>query len=56
LKRVSKPGRKVYVRHQKLPYVLNDLGVAIISTSEGLMTNKDAREKQIGGEVICEIS
>lgn len=56
LKRVSKPGRRVYVHYQKLPYVLNNLGIAIISTSNGLMTNKEARKKKIGGEVICEVN
>ncbi|PIS42260.1 MAG: 30S ribosomal protein S8 [Candidatus Kerfeldbacteria bacterium CG08_land_8_20_14_0_20_40_16] len=56
LTRVSKPGRKVYVHHQKLPYVLNSLGIAIISTPNGLMTNKEARKNKLGGEVICEVS
>lgn len=55
LKRISKPGRKVYAHHQKLPYVLDGLGIAIISTSAGLMTNKEAKKRKIGGEVICEI-
>ena len=55
LKRVSKPGRRVYVAKDELPRVLNNLGIAIISTSQGIMTNKEAGKKQIGGEVICEI-
>lgn len=55
IKRVSKPGRRVYANYQELPYVLNGLGIAIISTSQGLMTNKQARRAKIGGEVICEI-
>jgi small subunit ribosomal protein S8 len=55
LRRVSKPGLRVYVSKDKLPRVLNNLGIAIISTSQGLMTNKEARKKKIGGEVICEI-
>lgn len=55
VKRISKPGRRVYVHHQKLPYVLENLGIAIISTSQGLMTNKEARKKKMGGEIICEI-
>ncbi len=55
LKRISKPGRRVYANKNELPRVLNNLGVAIISTPEGIMTNKDARKKGIGGEVICEI-
>jgi small subunit ribosomal protein S8 len=55
LKRVSKPGRRVYVTKDKLPVVLNSLGIAIISTSQGVMTNKEAKKKNLGGEVICEI-
>ena len=55
LKRISKPGLKIYVNKDKLPKVLNNLGIAIISTSQGLMTNKEARKKKVGGEVICEI-
>ena len=55
LKRISKPGRRVYVGKDELPKVLNNLGIAIISTSQGLMTNKEARKKGLGGEVICEI-
>ena len=55
LKRISKPGLRVYVGKDELPVVLNSLGIAIISTSQGLMTNKDARKKSLGGEVICEI-
>lgn len=55
LKRISKPGRRIYATCDKLPFVLNGYGLAIISTSQGLMTNKQAREKNLGGEVICEI-
>lgn len=55
LKRVSSPGRRAYIGYQDLPYVLDDLGIAIISTSAGLMTNKQARQKKVGGEVICEV-
>ena len=55
IERVSKPGRRVYCGHKELPVVLNDLGIVIISTSQGLMTNKEARQKNVGGEVICEI-
>lgn len=53
IERVSKPGLRKYVHTEKLPRVLNGLGVAIISTSKGLMTDKEAREQKIGGEVIC---
>ncbi|MBU0732385.1 30S ribosomal protein S8 [Patescibacteria group bacterium] len=55
LKRISKPGRRVYVGSKELPYVLNNIGIAVISTSHGLLTNKVAREKKLGGEVLCEI-
>jgi small subunit ribosomal protein S8 len=53
LVRVSKPGRRVYVSHDDLPRVFDGLGVAIISTSKGLMTDKDARTQKLGGEVLC---
>lgn len=55
IKRVSKPGLRVYADKTNLPKVLNNLGIAIISTSSGLMTNKEARKKGLGGEVICEV-
>lgn len=55
LKRISKPGRRIYVSKDDLPIVLNNLGIAIISTSQGLMTNRDAKKQSMGGEVICEI-
>jgi small subunit ribosomal protein S8 len=53
--RVSRPGRRVYAGKDELPRVLNNFGIAIISTSQGLMTNKEAGKKKIGGEVVCEI-
>ena len=55
LKRVSKPGLRVYAKKDNLPSVLNNIGIAIISTSQGLMTNKEAKKKNLGGEIICEI-
>ncbi|MEK9165445.1 MAG: 30S ribosomal protein S8 [Patescibacteria group bacterium] len=55
LKRISKPGRRIYATRDKLPFVLNGYGLAIISTVHGLMTNKQARENNLGGEVICEV-
>ncbi|MEK7203142.1 MAG: 30S ribosomal protein S8 [Patescibacteria group bacterium] len=55
LKKISKPGLKIYANKTELPRVLNNLGIAIISTSSGLVTNKEARKLGIGGEVICEI-
>jgi len=56
IKRVSKPGNRVYAKSTELPRVLSDIGIAIISTPNGLMTNKEARARRLGGEVICEIS
>jgi len=56
LKRVSRPGLRKFVGVDEMPRVLNGLGVAIISTSAGLMTDKEARKQNIGGEVICYIS
>lgn len=55
LKRISKPGLRVYVKHDELPKVLNGLGIAIISTSLGIMTDKEARQKNLGGEVLAYI-
>lgn len=55
IKRISKCGLRVYAGKLELPRVLNNLGIAIISTPSGLMTNKEARKKGLGGEVICEI-
>jgi small subunit ribosomal protein S8 len=53
LKRVSKPGRRIYARKDRLPRVLGGMGVAILSTSSGVMTGRSAEEKGVGGEVIC---
>ncbi len=53
VRQISKPGLRVYVPYEKLPKVLNGLGIAIISTSQGLMTDKLARAKKIGGEVLA---
>ena len=55
LERVSKPGLRVYSSSKKLPKVLNNLGIAIISTSKGVMTNLKAKELGIGGEILCYI-
>ncbi|MFA6171056.1 MAG: 30S ribosomal protein S8 [Patescibacteria group bacterium] len=55
IKRISKPGLRVYVKKSELPRVLNNLGIAIISTPKGLMTNREAKKKGLGGEVICEV-
>jgi len=53
LKRVSKPGLRVYTRSDSLPRVLGGLGVAVLSTSQGLMTDREARQRKVGGEVLC---
>lgn len=53
IKRISKPGLRKYCNYKKLPRVLNGLGIAIISTSQGIMTDKDAKAKKIGGEILC---
>jgi len=53
LKRISKPGLRVYVQNTEVPRVLNGLGIAIISTSRGILTDKETRREQIGGEVIA---
>ncbi len=55
LKRISKPGLRVYAKADEMPRVLNGLGIAIVSTSDGLMTDKEARAKKIGGEVLAYI-
>ncbi len=53
LERVSRPGLRRYVGYKDMPRVINGLGIAILSTSKGVMTNKEARDLKIGGEVIC---
>jgi len=55
LKRVSKPGRRIYVKHDQIPKVMSGLGIAIISTSKGIFTDKEARAMKIGGELLCEV-
>lgn len=55
LRRHSRPGRRVYVGYRDIPVVHNGLGVAIMSTSNGLMTDKNARATQVGGEILCEV-
>ena len=55
LKRISKPGLRVYVKAEEVPSVLNGLGIAIISTSKGVMTDKEARQNSLGGEVLAYI-
>ncbi|OIO45729.1 MAG: 30S ribosomal protein S8 [Candidatus Nealsonbacteria bacterium CG_4_10_14_0_8_um_filter_35_10] len=55
MKRISKPGQKIYLPYKKIRKVKGGYGLSIISTSKGLMTNKEARKKRLGGEVICEV-
>ena len=55
LKRISKPGLRIYKNSNDLPRVLNGLGVAVISTPKGLLTDKDARTQSVGGEIVCYI-
>ncbi|MCK1997721.1 small subunit ribosomal protein S8 [Paenisporosarcina quisquiliarum] len=53
LKRISKPGLRVYAKTNEVPKVLNGLGIALVSTSNGLLTDKEARAKQVGGEIVA---
>ena len=55
IKRVSKPGRRVYVDRAGVPRVRNGLGVAVISTSKGILSDQDARDQRVGGELVCEV-
>ena len=55
LKRVSRPGRRVYVGHEEIPRVRNGLGFAVISTSKGVVPDREAREASVGGELLCEV-
>jgi small subunit ribosomal protein S8 len=55
LRRTSRPGRRVYVGHTEIPKVRNGLGMSILSTSHGLMTDRSAREAKVGGELLCEV-
>ena len=55
ISRVSKPGRRIYTKAESIPRVQNGLGIAIVSTSKGIMTDNDARTKKIGGEIICRV-
>jgi len=55
IKRISKPGRRIYARADSIPRIQNGLGLAIVSTSKGIMTDSDARNKNIGGEIICRV-
>ncbi len=55
VRRVSRPGRRVYVRHDRIPRVYSGLGISILSTSHGLMSDREARRQKLGGELLCEV-
>lgn len=55
LRKISRPGLRIYTAHRKLPNVLRGLGIAVISTPKGVLTNKEARELKVGGEILCYI-
>ena len=55
IRRISKPGRRIYSRHNEIPKVLSGLGISILSTSAGVLTDYEARTKTVGGEIICEV-
>lgn len=55
IKRISKPGRRVYVRANKIPQTLGGYGTTIISTNQGIMTDEEARKKNLGGEILCKV-
>ncbi len=55
IRRVSKPGQRTYARHDKLPRVRSGLGIAILTTSKGVMTERDAKKAGLGGELLCEV-
>jgi len=56
LQRVSKPGRRMYVKSKDIKPILNGMGISILSTSRGLMTDKQARKENVGGEILCTVS
>jgi small subunit ribosomal protein S8 len=55
IRRVSRPGRRVYVSHDSIPRVLSGLGISILSTSRGVMSDREARRQKVGGELLCEV-
>jgi small subunit ribosomal protein S8 len=55
IKRISKPGRRVYVNKTRIPRVMGGLGISVVSTSRGLMTDREAREAGLGGELVCQV-
>ncbi len=55
IRRISRPGRRVYVSHDRIPRVLSGLGISILSTSRGVMSDREARRQKVGGELLCEV-
>ncbi|MCB1284314.1 MAG: 30S ribosomal protein S8 [Microthrixaceae bacterium] len=55
IQRVSKPGLRVYTKHDEVPRVLGGLGIAVLSTSAGLLTDREARKRKVGGEILCKV-
>jgi small subunit ribosomal protein S8 len=55
LERVSKPGRRVYVKKRDIPFVLNGMGISVLSTSKGILTDREARKENLGGELLCNV-
>ncbi len=55
IERVSRPGKRIYVKSEKIPKVLNGFGIAIISTSKGIVTDREARDLNVGGEILCKV-
>jgi small subunit ribosomal protein S8 len=55
LVRVSKPGRRVYVKKRDIPFVLNGMGISVLSTSKGILTDREARKENLGGELLCNV-
>lgn len=55
LKRLSKPGRRIYVKRDEIPYVLNGMGICVLSTSKGILADREARKENIGGELLCSV-
>ena len=55
VRRVSAPGRRVYVRFDRIPRVRSGMGISILSTNQGLMTDREARERRVGGEILCQV-
>ena len=56
IKRVSKPGRRMYSAVEELPYILGGMGIAVVSTSKGIMSDRDCRKEKVGGEILCTVS